>query len=67
MSAKEIRFDNNLRDLLLEASSQFVRYAQHHLAKTPPEFVKAKVNMAWAERCHNAATNTPDPPPEVDF
>ena len=44
-----------MRVALVAAAEQFARYADHHLAKVPPDREKAATNVEWAERCREAA------------
>jgi len=50
-----------MRDALLAAEAQFAAYADHHLAKEPPDREKAAINIHWAMCCHEAAI----PPDQV--
>jgi len=51
-----MRADNDrMRAALLAAAEQFDRYADHHLAKVPPDREKAEANVVWAARCREAA------------
>jgi hypothetical protein len=40
---------------LIAAAAQFATYADHHLAKDPPDHGKAAINIHWAARCRGAA------------
>jgi hypothetical protein len=44
-----------MRTMLLNAAEQFASYADHHLAKDPPDQDKAKTNVRWAADCRQAA------------
>jgi hypothetical protein len=46
---------DRMRAALLAAAEQFARYADHHLAKVPPDREKAEANVVWAARCREAA------------
>jgi len=52
---KELENVSRLRAALLAAAEQFARYADHHLAKDPPDREKAAANRAWSARCREAA------------
>jgi hypothetical protein len=44
-----------MRAALLKAAGQFNFYVEQHLAKVPPDEVKASTNIEWAEHCREAA------------
>lgn len=48
-------WEHRMRDALLGAADQFAMYADHHLAKVPPDREKAAINLEWAARCREAA------------
>jgi hypothetical protein len=54
-----LAWERRMQDVLLAAAEQFAKYADHHLAKDPPDHDKAAINVEWATRCRDAA-NEPD-------
>lgn len=39
---------------LVDAARQFLKYAEMHMAKEPPDKSKAQTNIEWARRCAQA-------------
>jgi hypothetical protein len=48
-------WEQRMRAALLACEAQFHAYADHHLAKDPPDRDKAEINLQWAIDCHAAA------------
>jgi hypothetical protein len=48
-------WERRMQDALQAAAEQFAHYADHHLAKQPPDSEKAQTNIEWAARCRDAA------------
>lgn len=44
---------SDLYATLRDARAQFQEYADHHMAKSPPDREKANRNVAWVERINN--------------
>jgi len=49
-------WERRMQAALLDAADVFSRYADHHLAKEPPDREKAQRNVECAAVCREAAT-----------
>jgi hypothetical protein len=54
-----MKHKKQMRLALLDAAKQFLLYAEYHLRKDPPDIEKARTNIRWVERCHEAVKNAP--------
>ena len=52
--------NRQMRDALVKAAAQFDFYVEQHLAKVPPDEMKASTNIEWAEHCRKAAQLQPE-------
>ncbi len=53
-AVRAVNNHNELLHVLKEAAGQFRYYAEQHLAKNPPDQIKAKTNADMAEMCEDA-------------